>query len=228
LKEEARLAEEARLKEEARLAEEARLKEEARLAEEARLKEEARLAEEARLKEEARLAEEARLKEEARLAEEARLKEMAAQAAAATAPEVASKEPVVETATEIQPPEEGYDRDAMILLAMKDFDDKKYTSSWDTFRKIFRDQINKIGQGGKNQVMGVLALPVECRAEIFFLIELNNLKNRDDGNGITKQGLQEIKNRIDNKEGLWVIIGESSKIKKIKRHISQFEAGSFE
>jgi hypothetical protein len=242
LKEEARLAEETRLKEEARLAEEAKVKEEARLAEEAKLKEETRVAEETRLKEEARVAEEARLKEEARLAEEARLselkaqaakeeerlKELAAQKAAATAPEVASKESVVQTAAETQQPEEGYDRDTMILLAMKDFDDKKYTSSWDTFRKIFGDQINKIGQGGKNQVIGVLALPVECRAEIFFLIELDKLKNSNDGNGITERGLQEIKNRIDNKEGLWVIMGDSSKIRKIKRHISQFEAGSFE
>ena len=116
----------------------------------------------------------------------------------------------------------------MILLAMKDFDDKKYTSSWDTFRKIFGDQINKIGQGGRNQVMGVLALPVECRAEIFFLIELDKLKNSDDGTGITEHGLQEIKNRVNNKEGLWVIMSESSKIRKIKRHISQFEEGSFE
>ena len=244
LKEDARLAEEARLKEEARLAEEARVKEEARLAEETRLKEEARLAEEAKVKEEARVAEEARLKEltekaakeEARLnelkaqaaKEEERLKELSAQKAAATAPEVASKESVVQAAAETQPPEEGYDRDTMILLAMKDFDDKKYTSSWDTFKKIFGDQINKIGQGGKNQVMGVLALPVECRAEIFFLIELDKLKNSNEGNGITERGLQEIKNRIDNKEGLWVIMGDSSKIRKIKRHISQFEAGSFE
>ena len=228
LKEEARLAEETRLKEEARLAEEARLKEEARLAEEARLKEEARLAEEARLKEEARLAEETRLKEEAKLAEEARLKELAAQEAAAPAPEVSSKEPIIETAAETQPPEEGYDRDAMILLAMKDFDNKKYISSWDNFRKIFRDQISKISQGGKNQVIGVLALPVECRAEIFFLIELDKLKNSDDGNGITEQGLGEIKNRIDNREGLWVIMSEASKRRKIKQHISQFEAGSFE
>ena len=250
LKEEARLAEEARLKEEAKLAEETRLKEEARLSEETRLKEEARLAEEARLKEEAKLAEETRLKEEARLKElaeqatkeeerlkelkaqadkeEARLKELAAQEAAAPAPEVSSKEPIIETAAETQPPEEGYDRDAMILLAMKDFDNKKYISSWDNFRKIFRDQISKISQGGKNQVIGVLALPVECRAEIFFLIELDKLKNSDDGNGITEQGLGEIKNRIDNREGLWVIMSEASKRRKIKQHISQFEAGSFE
>ncbi|HJX34425.1 MAG TPA: hypothetical protein VJ373_04545 [Desulfatiglandales bacterium] len=225
---------EARLKEEARLAEEARLKEEARLAEEARIKEEARLAEEARLKEEVRLAEEARLKEEVRLAEETRLKEEAAKEEAPAQEEatIASQEPVKEPVSELAPEKEAavekYDRDAMILLAMKDFDDKKYTSSWDNFRKIFRDQISKIGQGGKNQVLGVLALPVECRAEIFFLIELDRLKNSDDGTGITEQGLGEIKNRIDNKEGLWVIMGESSKTKKIKRHISQFEAGSFE
>ncbi len=241
LKEEARLAEEARIKEEARLAEEARLKEEARLAEEARIKEEARieeearLAEEVRLKEEARLAEEARIKEEARLAEETRFKEEAAKEEEPTREEVkiASEEPVKEIASGVAAEKEAvamekYDRDAMILLAMKDFDDKKYTSSWDNFKKIFRDQINKISQGGKNQVLGVLALPVECRAEVFFLIELDKLKNSDDGNGITEQGLEEIKNRIDNKEGLWVIMGESSKTKKIKKHISQFEASSFE
>ncbi len=115
----------------------------------------------------------------------------------------------------------------MSLLALKDFDDKNYTSSWNTFSKIFRTQIKKIGQGGKNQITGVLALPVECRAEIFFLMELDQMKNSEDGKGITKQGLDKIKDKIDNREGLWVIIGESSKRKKIKQHISQFDIDSF-
>jgi len=133
----------------------------------------------------------------------------------------------VEITGQKEVPEEGYDRDAMILLGLKDFDDKNYTSSWNIFTKIFREQINKVGQGGKNQIIGVLALPVECRAEIFFLMELDQLKNSDDSKGITKQDLEEIKDKIDNREGLWVIIGDSSKRRKIKQHISNFDIDSF-
>jgi hypothetical protein len=70
----------------------------------------------------------------------------------------------------------------------------------------------------------VLALPVECRAELFFLMELDELKNSEE---ITKQGLEEIKDRIDNGEGLWVIINDSSKRRKIKRHISSFDIDSY-
>ena len=187
--------------------------------EEARLKEQA--AKEEAAKEEVRLKE---LKEEA-AREEARLKELKEETAKAI--KEASKVPTVEIAGETEQPEEKYDRDAMILLALKDFDDKNYTSSWNTFSKIFRAQIKKIRQGGKNQITGVLALPVECRAEIFFLMELEQLKNSEDGKGITKQGIERIKDKIDNREGLWVIINDSTKRKKIKQHISGFNIDSF-
>jgi hypothetical protein len=67
---------------------------------------------------------------------------------------------------------------------------------------------------------------VSCRAEIFFLIELDNLKNKSD-EGITEAGVRAIGSKIDNREGVWVIVRDSSKRRKIRRHISGFDINSF-
>jgi hypothetical protein len=181
--------------------------------------------------------EEARQKELAAL-EEARKRKLAEEEAtrqeeitAAREAKIASKEPPKKVMTEEMTGQEGlpegYDRDSMIQLALKNFDDADYESSWNNFLKMFKEPIDRIRQGGNNQIRGVLALPVECRAEIFFLIELDELKNSIDGEGITENGLEEIRDRIENREGFWVIIGDSSERRKIRRHISRFDFDSF-
>ena len=169
---------------------------------------------------------EAREKELAAL-EEARQRKLAA----AREPEMAAKEPpkkaVAEVTVEREIPEEEYDRDSVMQLALQDFDRANYASSWNNFLKIFKEQIERIRQGGSNQIRGVLALPVECRAEIFFLIELDDLKNSIDGEGVTENGLEEIRDRVVNREGIWVIISDSSKRNKIRRHISRFDFDAY-
>jgi len=167
---------------------------------------------------------------EARQRELAAAKEAAQREAAEREAAIALKDTREEAGVEISSgkkgPEAEYDRDTVIQSALKEFDEKDYTSSWSDFLKIFRDQINNIKQGGKNQVRGALGLPVSCRAEIFFLIELDNLKNKSD-EGVTEAGVRAIRSKIDNREGLWVIIRDSSKRRKIRRHISGFDIDSF-
>jgi hypothetical protein len=163
---------------------------------------------------------------EAAAAKEAAEREAAAAREAAIALKETSDEAEAKISRAKGEPEAGYDRDAIIQLALDEFDEKDYTSSWSDFLKIFRDQINNIKQGGKNQVRGALGLPVSCRAEIFFLIELDNLKNKSD-EGITEAGVRAIGSKIDNREGVWVIVRDSSKRRKIRRHISGFDIDSF-
>jgi hypothetical protein len=168
---------------------------------------------------------------EAAAAKEAAEREAAErEAAAAREAAIALKETPDEAEAQISiakgEPEAEYDRDAIIQLALEEFDEKDYTSSWSDFLKIFRDQINNIKQGGKNQVRGALGLPVSCRAEIFFLIELDNLKNNTD-EGLTEAGVRAIRSKIDNREGVWVIVRDSSKRRKIRRHTSGFDIDSF-
>ncbi|MFC1534238.1 hypothetical protein ACFL7M_12825, partial [Thermodesulfobacteriota bacterium] len=148
---------------------------------------------------------------------------------AAKEEKVTLKEPVKEPKVEIigqgKLPDKEYDRDTTILLALKEFDAKDYTSSWNHFMKVFSKQINRIKTGGKKRVYGVLALPVECRAEVFFLIELDKLKNNNNNKFLIQEGLEQILERIDNREGLWVIIRDKSRRDKIKRHIEVFNIG---
>lgn len=150
------------------------------------------------------------------------------------APKVAKVEPTrpparrSSDAVRIEIPEESdkkYDRNTQILYGLREFDRKDYTASLNHFMKVFRRQINNIKQGGKKQVYGVLALPVECRAEIIFLVELDRLINEsnitDKAEVISR--LEEISESIENREGLWVIIRDASKRRKIRRHIASFK-----
>ena len=139
-----------------------------------------------------------------------------------------SKKPMVEIIGDQKIPDEDFDRDTTILLALKEFDEKKYQSSWGHFQKVLHKQILNIQKGGKNRVKGVLGLPVECRAEVFFLMEIDMLMNREDGSGISDEDLEKIGDRVDNRTGLWVMIRDNIKRKKIKHHLSTFDPDSFQ
>ncbi|MBW1805755.1 MAG: hypothetical protein JRJ06_05195, partial [Deltaproteobacteria bacterium] len=120
------------------------------------------------------------------------------------------------------------DRKAQIQMAMEDFDARDYKSSMDGFIKIFSKQIGNIQSGGKQRVRGILGLPVECRAEIIFLIELDRLKrkNRSNDKEVFEKGLENIQRKIEDRRGLWVIIRDEGKLEKIRRHIALFDIGS--
>lgn len=93
--------------------------------------------------------------------------------------------------------------------------------------KVFNKQIRNIRHGGKRQIYGILGLPVKCRAEIVFLIELDRLtKNNKNNKEAIERGLEEINESIDNQEGLWVIIHNESKRRMIQRHIAAFNVDS--
>jgi len=120
------------------------------------------------------------------------------------------------------------DRKAKIQMAMEDFDARDYKSSMDGFIKIFSKQIGNIQKGGKQRVRGILGLPVECRAEIIFLIELDRLKrkNRSNDKDVFEKGLENIDRKIEDRRGLWVIIRDEGKLEKIRRHIALFDIDS--
>ena len=148
---------------------------------------------------------------------ETRQQELLAAKTAKLEPKPPSKKPEVEKV----------DRSTQIKLALKDFKAKNYISSLNHFMKVFNKQINNIKHGGKRQIYGILALPVKCRAEIVFLIELDRLtKNNKNNKEAIERGLEEINESIDNREGLWIIIHNDSKRRMIQRHIAAFNVDS--
>jgi len=106
--------------------------------------------------------------------------------------------------------------------ALNHFDKRNYAKAWDNFNIAYRKQIARIQRGGRNRIIGALALPSKYRAEIFFLIEHDKINKSMKGEKITSDDLEEIKDNIDSGSGLWVLIKDQSKKKKIKRHISYF------
>ena len=158
---------------------------------------------------------------------ETRQQELLAAKTAKLEPKPPSKKPEVEEVDQSKPPEKKFDRSTQIKLALKDFKAKNYISSLNHFMKVFNKQINNIKHGGKRQIYGILALPVKCRAEIVFLIELDRLtKNNKNNKEAIERGLEEINESIDNREGLWIIIHNDSKRRMIQRHIAAFNVDS--
>jgi len=155
---------------------------------------------------------------------ESRRQEFLAARKAEEASRALPKKPEIVKVYQPKEPERKYDRSTEILWALKEFEAKNYVLSMNRFMNVFSKQINNIKGGGKKRVYGILGLPVECRAEIIFLIELDLLKSKNENKDAAEfqQGLEEINERIENREGLWVIIRDELKMSKIKRHIALF------
>ena len=89
----------------------------------------------------------------------------------------------------------------------------------DHFMNAYGKQILRLKKGGKHQVFGLLALPPQYRAEIIFLVKLEQLeKTTKNDKEAVREGLQDIYNSIEDANGPWAIITEAKRI-KIKQHI---------
>jgi hypothetical protein len=110
----------------------------------------------------------------------------------------------------------------MARSALEYFDEYDYEKAWDHFSAAYRKSIARIQRGGNNRIMGVLALPSRYRAEIFFLIEYEQIKKDRGDDEITRNDLEEIRDDINSGSGLWVMIKDETKKKKIRRHIARF------
>jgi len=109
-----------------------------------------------------------------------------------------------------------------VKVAMKDFSKRNYDSSFNHFETVYSPQIAKLQQSGRRRIGGLLSLPAKHRAEVVFLLELDSLKRKTDNDEeLTREGLQELYDTIDNGQGLWSIIPESKR-RKIKRHIEKY------
>lgn len=126
-------------------------------------------------------------------------------------------------------PVKKFDRNTEINLALKEFNAKKYRLSLDHFMRVLSGPINDIKRGGKRRIHGTLKIPVRCRAEIFFLIALDQLLKENNGEDKERilEGLEEINENIENRTGLWVITRNASKRAKIKQHIATFDLDSY-
>jgi len=101
------------------------------------------------------------------------------------------------------------DRKTLSKQAQGEFKNKNYESAFSTYSTAFNRQIDNINKGGSKQISGLLSLPPRHRAEIVFLIELDQLKKRfNNDHGQVRSGLGELSQRIDEKQGLWVVIPE--------------------
>ena len=126
------------------------------------------------------------------------------------------------------PSGESYNSDTQMELGLKEFEGRNYDLAMNHFIKGFRKQITNISKGGQNQVRGILGIPIACRGEVIFLVELYRLKDsKNKGNAADIQaGLNAIGSRLENKEGLWAIVRSSSKRQKILQHITGFDPDS--
>jgi hypothetical protein len=109
--------------------------------------------------------------------------------------------------------------------AVKDFNERKYTSALANFSKAFPKQVNRIRKPGKKQIGGLLALPSKYRAEVVFLLELERImgKSKKSDKKVFRKGLETLYDKIENGQGLWVIIPEARK-SMIKDHIYDYLA----
>lgn len=140
---------------------------------------------------------------------------------------VASEKTVPAVNPEPEPePEPQYDRDSEVISGLREFKKKHYDASFEHFIHVLNEQIRDIESGGKKEVKGILATPVECRAELIFLIELERLKkeNKDRDRAFMARQLNALSAMVENGEGLWVIVSEKKRA-LIQRRISDYVAG---
>ena len=110
----------------------------------------------------------------------------------------------------------------MARSALEYFDEYDYEKAWDYFYTAYRKPIARIQRGGSSRITGSLALPSRYRAEIFFLIEYEQIKKDKGDDEITRDDLEEIRDNVNSESGLWAMIKDATKKKKIRRHIARF------
>jgi hypothetical protein len=107
----------------------------------------------------------------------------------------------------------------LLALAMKAFESARYNASLKILARLYPQPIAKLAKGGKAKVPGLLALPPELRAEIYFMVELKRLERRTQRDPRRmRAGLKRIFDRVENGSGAWSIIFEEER-NRIKTHI---------
>ena len=139
-----------------------------------------------------------------------------------------SKKSGLELALEKVPPDDIYEPDIEMDLGIREFSRKNYDLAMTHFIKGFRKQMINLSKGGRDQVRGILGIPIACRAEVIFLVELYKLRDKKNRGDIVdiQDGLDAISSRLENREGLWAIVRDASKRKRISQHISGLDPDS--
>jgi len=132
------------------------------------------------------------------------------------------KKTVPEKIAQPQISEQKLDRKTLSKQARGDFKNKNYESAFSAYSMAYNHQITNIKKGGSKQISGLLSLPPRYRAEIVFLIELDQLKKKyNNDQGLIRSGLEELSQRIDEKQGLWVVVPEVRR-ERIREVIENF------
>ena len=106
------------------------------------------------------------------------------------------------------------------ILAGETYD--RIVASLNHFEKVYSTQIASLKRSGNKSIRGLLSLPAKNRAEVIFLLELDRLKNENEGDeDLVKEGLEILYESVDNGEGPWAVT-PASKRRKIKRHIEKY------
>jgi hypothetical protein len=111
---------------------------------------------------------------------------------------------------------------AALKLGMRTFGKQQYDLSLRYFRKVYAKQIGKLKNAGKKQSFTVLSLHPKVRAEVIFLVQLEVLQERSNGDEeAVRDGLMDILDDVESGTGSWSIIKERKR-NKIMKHIDRF------
>lgn len=139
---------------------------------------------------------------------------LAAEAAAAAA--LARKKAAA--AEKAAPKISAADRRTLVAEANQNFDTGDYQTAYEHYRLVYSKQIEKLSRKGKKRISGLLSLPPKQRAQLVFLVELEKLKKKHNNNeALIRRDLEEMAAQIENREGVWVVIPESRRMKILDR-----------
>jgi len=148
---------------------------------------------------------------------------MAAQQAAAPAAVVPLPPP---PSAAVPAPADDFDHSATgkaaLKLGMKSFSRQKYDLAMRYFGKVYAKQIGKLKKSGKKQSFTILGLHPAVRAEVIFLVQLDQLKKSSAGDvTLLEEGLNDMLTDIEDGAGVWSIIKERKR-NKIVKHIERY------
>jgi hypothetical protein len=104
-------------------------------------------------------------------------------------------------------------------MAMSRFESRQYEAALRLFRSVYDRQIAKLAEGGKKQVVGILGISPQFRAEVLFLVEWDRLRRLAGGSAESlRDGLVDLQAAIEAGVGPWAIISEAEK-GRIRRHV---------